>query len=110
MQMVHRRPYHGDPTVLRVCQPNTQSATPLKMRSQPTKMVSAIPAIGGTMIAEMPTTIIRTLIKIDHPRVFFITVVTGVAVALMTVPPKFHQESFETNAKQNAVILNRKMT
>src|ERR1700694_5832439 len=53
------------PPVLRVCQPNTRCATPLKMRSQPTKMVTAIPAIGGTMMARMPATIIRTLIKID---------------------------------------------
>jgi len=48
------------------------------------------------MMARMPATIIRTLIKIDHAQSFLYHGGNRVAVALMTVPPKFHQESFET--------------
>src|SRR6267142_5773723 len=76
----------------------------LNTSSQPTKMVTAIPAISGIMMASRPATIIRTLRKIDHPRVFFTRVEAVVAVALMTVPPKFRQRSFETNAKQSACL------
>src|SRR5882672_9213721 len=79
--------------------------TPLNTSSQPTKMVTAIPAISGIMMASRPATIIRTLRKIDHPRVFFTRVVAAVTVALMTVPPKFRQGSSETGAKQSAPSL-----
>jgi hypothetical protein len=58
-------------------------------------MVTAIPPIRGAVMARIPATIIRTLRKTDHPRVFFTTAVTVVAVAPMTVPPKLRQRSFE---------------
>src|SRR3984893_7982573 len=74
---------HRSPPVLRVCHPNTQCATPLKISSHPNSTVTAIPAAGGMTIARIPAKIISTLKTIDHPIDFLTITGMGVDVTLM---------------------------
>jgi hypothetical protein len=58
------------------------------MSIQPTKIVTAIPAAGGMIMAKIPATIITMLIIMDHPKDFFTNVGTELAAALlMSIPP-----------------------
>jgi hypothetical protein len=61
---------------------------PLKTSIHPTKIVTAIPAAGGMIMAKIPATIITMLITMDHPKDFFTNVGTELAaVVLIRVPP-----------------------
>jgi hypothetical protein len=54
--------------------------------------VTAIPAIGGMMMARMPAIIITTLSAMVHPKDFLSSVDGAIVVVLMTVPPSNYKQ------------------
>src|SRR5690348_6969624 len=87
-----------NPRVVRVCHANTRWAAPLKTISQPTKIVTPIPAAAGTTIANTPAKIIKTLRAIDQPTdCLAIVPKDGVPtdVVPIDVSPVFEQTLFE---------------
>src|ERR1700733_5007594 len=70
--------------VPRVCQAYARCATPLNVNNHPKRTVTAIPAIGGMMMARLPAMIITTLSAITHPK-DFLNSADGASVVVLIV-------------------------